>query len=455
MINLFKMMKQLVFRYTIGLLLLLGIITGCTSQKEIVLESEVPLKWAEMTNYITKYTPANSPTFASRAYGYIALAMYESVVHGSLVHNSMAGQLNGLDRLPEPAPNMEYSWILSMNAAQSQIIKSVYLQTSDENIAKIDSLEHSLLEQFSESLSEEVVDRSVDYGRKVANAIFEWSKTDGGHRGYLKNFDKEMEYREFPGSWKPPLYAQSVSHHPLHPYWGKNRTFLQENREIAAPRIIAYDTVPGSPYYEQFLAVYKKEQELTQAEKEAALWWGDDPADTFTPPGHSYYIASIIVAEKSENIYDSAEAFAKTAMAVADAFIKCWEWKYHFFSERPNTFIPQYIDHEWESFWPDPPFPSFPSGHAIQAAASATVLQETFGNNITFTDRAHEGRERDELRDTDFVVRTFHTIWDFAEETANSRFYGGIHTPQDNEVGAANGKKIAQNVLGLDWKNND
>ena len=69
------------------------------------------------------------------------------------------------------------------------------------------------------------------------------------------------------------------------------------------------------------------------------------------------------------------------------------EWKYHFFSERANTYIPKFIDAEWESFWPDPPFPAFPSGHAIQAAAAATVLEDTFGEQFVFTDRAHEGRD--------------------------------------------------------------
>jgi len=139
-------------------------------------------------------------------------------------------------------------------------------------------------------------------------------------------------------------------------------------------------------------------------------------------------------------------------MAVADAFIKCWKWKYHFFSERPNTFIPQFIDQEWESFWPDPPFPAFPSGHAIQAAAAAVVLEDLYGQSFTFVDSSHVGRERDELRDVDFRERSFDTFWGVAQETADSRFYGGIHTPQDNNIGLENGRRIARNVNELKWK---
>ena len=178
----------------------------------------------------------------------------------------------------------------------------------------------------------------------------------------------------------------------------------------------------------------------------------DDPDVSFTPPGHSYYIATLAIRQTQPPMIKSAEALAKTGMAVADAFIKCWEWKYHFFSERPNTYVPQFIDPEWESFWPDPPFPAFPSGHAIQAAAAATVLEDSFGEPFRFTDRAHEGRKRDEVRDTDFVIRTFDSFWEAALETADSRFYGGIHTPQDNDVGLENGRRIAENVLALHWK---
>jgi hypothetical protein len=340
---------------------------------------------------------------------------------------------------------------LAFNAGQSEILKSIYIQTSDANKIKIDSLE-SIIENRIETNDDAEFDRSKKFGEEVAKTIFEWSKTDGGHRGYLHNFDKERKQEEFPGSWKPPLYAQSFSHHPLHPYWGENRTFLKVNSELEKPQFINYNPNKGSDYYNQFLAVYDKERSLTQAEKETAIWWGDDPDETFTPPGHSFYITSLAVKQRKPNLIMASEVFAKVGMSVADAFINCWEWKYDFFSERPNTFIPKFIDSEWESFWPDPPFPAFPSGHAIQAAAAATALENVFPGEITLVDSSHYGRKRDDFRDVDFKPRTFNRFWDVALETADSRFYGGIHTPQDNEIGLENGKKIASNVNQLIWK---
>ncbi|WP_291965444.1 phosphatase PAP2 family protein [Maribacter sp.] len=440
-------------KYIITFVALIVQFTSCTTKEQPKLsEKEVALEWANMTLFITRYTPSNSPTFASRAFGYTGLTMYETTVQGFPDYKSMGGQLTGFDQLPIADASKEYNWVLALNAGQSEILKNIYVQTSEENIQKIDSLEQVIYDQFTMDVDQQTAERSVAFGKKVAQIIFEWSKTDGGHRGYLKNFDKTMVHPDRPGSWKPPLFAQSFSHHPLHPHWGENRTFASKNKAIEDPKMIPYDTTPGSAYYKQFENVYLKDLELTQLEKEAAIWWGDDPDVSFTPPGHSYYFATLAVEGHDISLIETTQVYAQVGMAVSDAFVNCWKWKYQFFTERPNTFIPKYIDEEWESFWPDPPFPSFPSGHAIQAAAAATVLEHNFGKEFTFTDRAHEGRERDELKETDFVIRSFDSFWDAAQETADSRFYGGIHTQLDNEVGLEKGVEIAKNVYGLEWK---
>ena len=65
------------------------------------------------------------------------------------------------------------------------------------------------------------------------------------------------------------------------------------------------------------------------------------------------------------------------------------------------------------------------------------------GDHFEFTDSLHAGRARDEIRNTDFVPRHFTSFWQAAQETADSRFYGGIHTRQDNARGLDKGKKSA------------
>ena len=72
------------------------LIISCSKEKPIPLtEQQVAIKWADMTLYITHYTPSNSPTYASRCIGYIGLTMYESIVQGYDDYQSLEGQRNG------------------------------------------------------------------------------------------------------------------------------------------------------------------------------------------------------------------------------------------------------------------------------------------------------------------------------------------------------------------------
>jgi hypothetical protein len=351
------------FFIKLGFILILFIgITSCKQLPKEIPDYEVAAQWADMTLYITKNTPANSPTFASRCLGYMGLAQYEAIVHGTSDHKSLAGQLNQLESLPIPNSDDSYNWLMVLNRSQSELLKSLYLQTSNQNKLKIDSLENRIQKILEKNENRKTITKSIAYGTELAKALFDWSKTDGGHRGYLKNFDQDFNREPFPGSWKPPLFAQSFSHKPLHSFWGENRTFAPQNTSLELPEYIEYDPVEGSEYYNQFLSVYQKKNNLTLEEKEAAIWWSDDPDITFSPWWSFILYYKFFIRRNKPNILLSAKTFALVGMSVADAFIKCWKWKYHFFSERPNTFVPEFIDKKWESFWPDPPFP-----HSLQA----------------------------------------------------------------------------------------
>ncbi|HSI77984.1 MAG TPA: vanadium-dependent haloperoxidase [Lunatimonas sp.] len=407
-----------------------------------------------MTLHITQHTPANSPTFASRAFGYIGLTMYESVVHGFAEKKSLSGQLNEMPPLPIPEEDKQYNWALSLNASQAYILSQIYQQTSDENKQKIDSLESVVKIVLGREVADEaIINRSIGFGQEVASVIFEWSKEDGGHRGYLKNFDINFVQKSDRGNWRPPFFAQTISRLPLHPDWGNNRTFLVENSDWYIPSFLPYDSLNSSQYFQEFHRVYEHNTNLSQEQKEIAMWWNDDPGETATPPGHSYNLVTLVTKNKKSDIFTAAEAYARVGLAVADAFVVCWKMKYHYFSERPSTYISEYIDDEWEPFWPDPPFPAFPSGHATQAAAVATVLSDVFGEKLEFVDVTHSKRKKDKLRNVEYKERHFNSFWEVAEETALSRFFGGIHSEYDNVIGLQEGRKVGEHVNSLKWDN--
>ena len=179
MIQVRFLIKVFIFCIVIGWL-----IPSCKQEnKKLPEDFEMATAWADLTNYITKNTPANTPTFASRCFGYIGLTMYESVVSGYPEYQSVAPQLNGLGGLPSPEKGVAYNWQLALNAGQAEILRSIYIQTSDLNKNKIDSLEHHFENLVKKNQRvDSIADRSVLYGKKIAQLIFEWSKTDGGHR---------------------------------------------------------------------------------------------------------------------------------------------------------------------------------------------------------------------------------------------------------------------------------
>ncbi|WP_242478970.1 vanadium-dependent haloperoxidase [Hymenobacter lapidiphilus] len=433
---------------------MLVLLSSCQPEPEVApaiapassYDAAVAIKWSALTLQLVRQSPGFTPPVAARALGYAGLTFYESVVAGMPGRRSLAGQLQQLGRLPQPETGRAYRWPLCANAAQALILKNLFANAPAASRARIDSLEGALAHEYA-GPDAATADRSATYGRAVAEAIFAWSKTDGGHEGYLRNFPTSYVPTTAPGDWQPTENGLR----PMQPYWGSNRTFLALDAAMPMPLPLPYSPSPTSQYYAQYLEVYAKNISLTQEEKEIAVWWADDPSDTFTPPGHSYNLARIVITTTHADLGKAAETFARTGIAVADAFIICWKCKYTFNNERPYTFVRRFIDPSWVPFWPAPPFPGYSSGHATQSAATAVVLEGLYGN-LTFTDDSHVGRRRDVARATDFKARTYHSFWETAEESALSRFLGGIHSRQDNEVGLREGRKIGQHINSLQWK---
>lgn len=449
------MKGPLFFRFS--LVFITFLLVQCTESENVPIntpppindaDKELPAQWADVTLKVIKNSYPGSPTYTSRCLGYIGITMYECIVHGSAQHHSMAHQLNELGDLPLPE-DKPYNWSLVLNAGQAAIIRKLYPHTLVPEA--IDELENSTYENELLTTSAEIADRSVHYGQLIADAIYEWSKTDGGHDGYLQNFDPLYEFPAGDGYWTPPIFGQSSSPFPLHPYWGNNRTFLTSNSTLPVPVKATYSKSVLSQYYQYFNEVYNKRNSLTEEEKRIAAWWADDPSQTFSPPGHSYNLATIMITTVKADLFTAAEAYAKTGIAVADAFINCWKCKYHYHSERPFPYIKANIDNNYTAFWPEPPFPAFSSGHATQSAAAAKALMSVFDNETAILDNTYATRLPD-FENIEYRSRAFYTIWSTAEECAFSRFLGGIHTRMDNEAGTEQGKTIGDHVAALQWK---
>jgi hypothetical protein len=410
--------------------------------------NDVALQWADLHLRLIRNSPGFTPPVAARSLGYAGLAMYEAVVAGIPANLSMARQLQNLPDLPRPAADQTTNWALSANSAQAEVLRGLFANTTAAYKTRIDSLEQVLFDRFkgADNVRET---RSAAYGKSIGKAIFEWSKTDGGHEAYSRNFPTSYVPATAPGTWRPTENGRTI---PMLPFWGENRTMLASTSALALPVPLAVSTDIKSPYFAQYLEVYAKNKVLTQAEKEIAVWWADDPSETFTPPGHSYSLARIAVKTAKADLGKAAETFARVGVGVNEAFVRCWKCKYVYSNERPYTFVRRAIDPNWTPFWPAPPFPGFPSGHSTQSATTAIVLTDLYGSNFPFTDDSHTGRANDSKRNVEFKARYFRSFWEAAEESGWSRILGGIHTRQDNDTGLKEGRTIGQNINELKWR---
>lgn len=402
--------------------------------------ADVALKWAGLQLKLAQTTPGNTPPVVSRSVGYTGLTLYEAVVPGIPTHRSLAGQLNGLTTLPTPEAGQDYNWALSANAAEATIVRGLWANTTDANKKIIDSLETTLLTELKKDATESVLTRSVAFGKAIGEAIFAYSKTDGGHEGYTRNFPTSYVVPTGAGLWRPT----STQLTPMLPTWGLNRSFVSANATTDPPGPLTYSTQVSSPFFTQALEIYSTSKQLTADQKAIALFWADDPGKTFTPAAHGISIATQVLLKEKATLAKAAETYAQLGLATTDAFIACWRCKYRFNVLRPVTYINLSIDPAWKPLLATPPFPEYTSGHSSGSGAAATILENHFGFNYAFTDHSHDQRG--------IAARSFTSFRQYSEEAAMSRLYGGIHYRNSNEQGLTNGRRIAQNVLALGWK---
>lgn len=388
-----------------------------------------------------KNTQGFFPPQAARAYGYVGIASYEAVVPGIEGAVSLESQLNGFSAfdLPIPDPNVEYHWAIACNAATSKIMKYMFdknLKPSDRK--SIDSLETSFHQQMSENVANDIVTRSQNFGYDIAEKVFEYSKTDGGHEAYLEPFQLPYEMPLDEYCWVPTGAAKS----PLSPKWGNNRPFLLNNitqTKVAMP--ITFSVEESSEFYKEAMVVYNQVKNNTAEQIEIAKYWADDPFATCTPAGHTFNILTQILKDEKASLAKASLGFVKMSIAENDAFIACWKGKYEHLLLRPVTYIQRYIDPNFKTVIGTPPFPAYTSGHSCEAGAAARIFTELFtkgSGDYQFTDYS-------QLR-YGYYARSFKNFEEMAEECAKSRLYGGIHFPMDNNKGLQLGRAIGDNV---------
>lgn len=399
--------------------------------------SDIAVKYYNLSLQLIKTTPGFSPPVASRALGYTGLTLYESVVSGIPTYQSADGILNGLgpNAITDPT-TAPYHYPTVVNNALAMVIDSLYANTTAANKTLLNNLRDSLNTVYQAQTSPSIYNNSLTFGQAIATDVFNFSRTDGGHKGYTSNFPASYTAPTGAGLWEPtPPAFQAI---PLQPYWGNNRPIIPAtNTALVCPPPPTYDTTVGSAFYNYANEVYTTKNNATTDQQNIALYWADG-GGTVTPPGHSISMLTQLIVANNENLEFAALSYAKLSMATMDAFINCWETKYSYNLLRPITYIRANIDPAWNALIATPPFPEYSSGHSSQSGAFASIMNGIYGPNYAFTDYTNNGSFGGN--------RTFSSFDEAAQEAAKSRLYGGIHYTFGNEAGLSAGTQVGYKI---------
>lgn len=385
-----------------------------------------------------------SPIVASRNYLYANVAAYEVIAAGNPSnYHSLAGQLRELKNIPVPEHgkkiNFEFASLMSFcTLGQSVTFPEGSMTEYVDGLKKL-AADHGM--------PSEVFANSIAYADTVSKVIMGWSKGDK----YLQTRSAERySVTEEEGRWvpTPPSYASAME-----PHWKQIRPVVMDSAaqfEVPAPFHFNIKD-KNSDYYKQVVMIKEAVEHLTPEQKHMADFWDDNPfklnvighvmyaTKKFSPPGHWMSITGIAAKKANADFATTVYAYAKTSVALFDAFIECWNAKYKYNTIRPESVINRYIDADWRPYLQTPPFPEYTCGHSTCSSAAAEALTSVFGDNFSYTDTTEQ--------EFGIKSRSFKSFRAAADENNRARFYGGIHFHPTCIVSTEYGRKVGDLVV--------
>ena len=391
-------------------------------ERRSLLAADLVLQWNEVMLDAIRATNMNPPR-ASRAMAIVHTAIYDAV--------------NAIERTHEVyAVDVFASPLASVDAAVSAAAHATLSSLFPTQAGAFDSKLDESLAGIPDGLAE---DLGVALGQDVATQLLTLRAGDG--------WDAVVPYTPGtdPGDWQPTPPAGAPA---LLPNWPDVTPFAMSSGSQFSP-----DGIPALTS-RQYAAAFNEVKSLgaagsttrTADQTNIALFWANG-ATTVTPPGHLNVLAATVSQQQELSLAENARLFAMLNVALADAAIMAWDAKFQTDFWRPVTGIragdsdsnPNTIaDPTWTPLIATPPFPTYVSGHSAFSGAAAAVLKSFFGrDNFRFTLPSENPAVPD---------RSFTSFSQAAQESADSRLYGGIHWRFDNEDGLTAGQSLGNFV---------
>ena len=427
-------------------ILILTLFISCNKKYESIIVS--PENFHESVDMVSQIMVHDifSPPVASRVFAYPNIAAYEIIAQENDSYTSLSGQLKELTEIPKADINEPVNYQVAALVAHIDLSRRLIFSEDRMNTYR-DSLY-----QIWKSQNPKEFKSSEAYGLKVADHIFLWMSKDNYNQ--TRTMPKFTVVTEDPSRWQPtpPSYMDG-----LEPHWNKIRPFVIDSaaqfKPIPPPK---FSMEKDSDFYKELIEVYDISNEITENGDESeevaiAQFWDCNPFVSVTrghlmfatkkisPGAHWIGICKIACKKEGSDFNKTVYAYTKTSLALADAFISCWDEKYRSNLIRPETLINEHIDEDWKPILQTPPFPEYVSGHSVASGAAAVALTDVFGDNFSFED--------DTEINYGLPIRNFTSFNQASSEAAISRMYGGIHYRAAVDVGVKQGRDLGKFVV--------
>ncbi len=430
------------FRWPL-LIFLAGILsTGCEkdlSYVEKVKDPELLRRCMSNLSDIIVYD-IFSPPVASRIYAYPSVAAFEVMSQADPRFVSLAGQLTDFPGLPpietHPDAHPHLAALMTFNMIGDTLIFS-----KDKMGAFLTTFQDKITKEYK--VPKSVWNASYAYAKEASVVMLAWMSKD--NYAQTRTFP-QFNVTEDVGRWvpTPPDYMPGIE-----PHWNKIRPFVIDSATQFIPlRPPVFSLDQESEFFKDVMEVYQIGKSPNEEQQAIAQFWDCNPfvmhhrghvmyaTKKITPGGHWVGITDQATRQAGSDFGETSEAFLWCTLALADAFISCWDEKYRSSVIRPETVINQHLDENWVPILQTPPFPEYTSGHSVISRAAAMSLTHLFGDEFQYVDSV-------EVK-WGLPPRTFSSFLQASEEAAISRMYGGIHYRPAIEQGVAQGAKVGQ-----------
>jgi hypothetical protein len=410
------------------------------------------------------YAEQRGRTRSSRVMAIFHIALYDAL---NAIYKRYPGYVGSLPAYGDSLPD----------AAIAQAAHDVLVALYTRQAGYLDATLKTDLARLPDGRAKQ---NGIDIGRRAAAAILALRANDGSNRPNPVVGENYPLYKE-PGLWSP----DPVSRIPVAAgaWWGYVKPFVLPS--VAPFRAPPPPSLTSDAYTRAFNEVKQlggdgvtTPTKRTQEQTRIGIFWGYDDAAWLDSPIRMYnQIAVQVALTRSSDSLELARALALINVAMADSTIAGWDAKYYYRFWRPVHAVREaspgtgptgkgdgnpntQAAPNWTPLGapasnmvgPDytPPFPSYPSGHAMTGGSLFQTLRKLYGDGVPFTfvsdewngvTRDNEGWVRPKL------PRSYSSFSQAEEEAGQSRIYLGVHFQFDKVQGLAVGHKVADYVF--------